>query len=54
MHPVLKEEQRITNILKDLLKSEAISKQLYESLKPTGSQAPRLYGLEKYISKTHQ
>ena len=38
MHPVLKEEQRITNILKGLLKSGTISKRLYESLRPLGFQ----------------
>ena len=46
-HPIIGEEDRITNILKDLLEKELIGKELYDNLRPTGSQPPRLYGLGK-------
>ena len=46
-HLVLKEEERIIEILQDLKKSGAIDKTLYKELYPTGTQAPRLYGLAK-------
>ena len=40
-HPVLKEE---VASLKKLKESNKISESIYNSLKPTGSQPPRLYG----------
>ena len=46
-HPVLKEEERITSILKDLKERDKITATLYDRLKPIGSQPPRLYGLAK-------
>ena len=46
-HPVLKEEERIQNILKDLKDRDCITEGLYQSLRPRGSQPPRLYGLAK-------
>ena len=46
-HPVLKEEERVCNILKDLLKTGKISDVLFERMRPVGSQPPRLYGLAK-------
>ena len=39
-HPILKEEERIINILKNMKQEERIDE-------PTGSQPPRLYGLAK-------
>ena len=46
-HPLLKEEERIINILKSLRKEDKIDKDLYDKLKPIGSQPARLYGLAK-------
>ena len=46
-NPVLKEEERVTNFLNDLLERKKISSKLHEKLRPTGSQPPRLYGLAK-------
>ena len=46
-HPILKEEERVINILKDLNSNGKINEQLYDKLKPIGSQPPRLYGLAK-------
>ena len=37
-HPALKEEERITDILKSLRDDDNISETLYESLRPRGSQ----------------
>ena len=50
-HPVLKEEERITDILKDLKDKKCISDNMYNRLKPSGSQPPRLYGLAKVHKK---
>ena len=47
IHPLLKEENRIQKALKDLCDKEKITKTMYDSLRPTGSQPPRLYGLAK-------
>ena len=47
INPILKEEERIHNILKSLLNDNKISKELFEDLKPRGSQPARLYGLAK-------
>ena len=49
--PILKEEERIIDVLKTLGESGDLSKSLIEALKPTGSQPPRLYGLAK-VHKT--
>ena len=50
-NPILKEEERVTNILKDLKKEGKISETLFNKMKPTGSQPARLYGLAK-VHKT--
>ena len=44
-HPVLKEEERVKNILTSLLKEGRIDEELYYSMIPRGSQPARLYGL---------
>ena len=46
-NPVLKEEERVQDILKNLLESGKIDAALHNQLKPRGSQPPRLYGLAK-------
>ena len=46
-HPVLKEEERVIETLSKLKKEGKIDEEMYKSLKPVGSQAPRLYGLAK-------
>ena len=46
-HPVLKEEERITSLLKTMKNNNKISESLYAKMKPIGSQPPRLYGLAK-------
>ena len=46
-HPILKEEERVVEVLNNLKKEGKISEDLFKELKPTGSQAPRLYGLAK-------
>ena len=46
-HPVLKEEERIITILKSLHEEDNISTELFDKLKPKGSQPARLYGLAK-------
>ena len=46
-NPIVKEEERITDILKKLRKENKISENLYDVMKPVGSQPPRLYGLAK-------
>ena len=46
-HPLLKEEERILESLKDLNKRKQISDELLEDLRPTGSQPARLYGTAK-------
>ena len=46
-HPVLKEQERVQHILKQMKHDGRISESLYEKLKPTGSQPPRIYGLAK-------
>ena len=45
--PILKEEERITNVLKDLKSKGKIDDKLFNRMKPTGSQPARLYGLAK-------
>ena len=46
-HPVLKEEERVVNTLQHLRNNDKIDDNLYEKLKPIGSQPARLYGLAK-------
>ena len=46
-HPILKEEERVTERLNKMKKDGKISEKLFDELKPVGSQAPRLYGLAK-------
>ena len=46
-HPILKEEERVVNILNKLKAEGKINNELCDQLKPKGSQAPRLYGLAK-------
>ena len=46
-HPVLKEEERVIEILKTLHQDSKIDDNLLEKLRPRGSQPARLYGLAK-------
>ena len=46
-NPFIKEEERIVEELKEMLNSGQISQQLFEEIKPSGSQPARLYGLAK-------
>ena len=46
-NPVLKEEEWIIDILKSLKTKEKISENMYNRLRPSGSQPARLYGLVK-------
>ena len=46
-HPVIKEEERIVKILKELKGTNKIDEILYKKLRPSGSQPARLYGLAK-------
>ena len=46
-HPVLKEEERVIDILKSLHQDNKIDDNLLEKLRPRGSQPARLYGLAK-------
>ena len=50
-NPVLKEEERVCQVLTKLKKEGKISDSLFDELKPTGSQPPRLYGLAKVHKK---
>ena len=47
MNPLLKEEQRVTDILSELHDNHKIDTEMFEKLRPTGSQPARLYGLAK-------
>ena len=47
MHPLLKEEQRVSDILTELLKNKKIDEELFNRLHSSGSQPARLYGLAK-------
>ena len=40
-------ETKLQNQLGELLNSEQLLKQVYDELRPTGSQRPRMYGLPK-------
>ena len=46
-HPILKEEERIIDTLKTLKANGQISEEIYDKIKPRGSQPARLYGLAK-------
>jgi len=46
-YPIPKEEERVTSLLKKLKDRNKITDTLFDKLKPTGSQPPRLYGLAK-------
>ena len=46
-HPVLKEHERVVNILKSMKENGEIDDDLFNSVKPSGSQPARLYGLAK-------
>ena len=46
-HPLLKEEDKVIELLKRLKDEKRISEELYKKLRPTGSQPARLYGLTK-------
>ena len=46
-NPIIKEEKRITDILKEMKEDNRISQTLYDKLRPVGSQPARLYGLAK-------
>ena len=50
-HPVLKEQERVVDILKELRDAGSIELSLNRKLKPRGSQPARLYGLAK-VHKT--
>ena len=50
-NPILKEHDRVVNILKKLYKKGRIDNELYRKLRPSGSQPPRLYGLAKVHKK---
>ena len=41
LNPVLKEENRVVKILKDMMKSGQIDEKLFKKLRPSGSQPPR-------------
>ena len=48
---ILKEEERVNNTLSQLHSNGKINEQLFEKVKSTGGQPPRLYGLAK-VHKT--
>ena len=50
-HPVLKEEEIIIETLKTLKSEGEISEELFDKIKPRGSQPARLYGLSKVHKK---
>ena len=50
-HPILKEEERIIDTLKTLKANGQISEEIYDKIKPRGSQPARLYGLAKVHKK---
>ena len=50
-HPVLKDEERVVNILKSLKEEGKIDGELFDTLRPRGSQPARLYGLAKVHKK---
>ena len=50
-HPVMKEEERVVTILKNLRNEGKINEEIYEEIRPKGSQPARLYGLAKVHKK---
>jgi hypothetical protein len=46
-HIVLKEEERVVNILEEMKEDGRIDEHLFSKIRPMGSQPPRLYGLAK-------
>ena len=46
-NPIIKEQERVTAVLKEMKDDKRISDTLYEKLRPVGSQPARLYGLAK-------
>lgn len=48
-HSVLKEEEFVVSVLKGMLKKNKINEDFFDKVKPSGSQAPRLYGLAKVL-----
>ena len=52
-NPIMKEEEKVIETLKQLRKDNKISENLFNKLKPIGSQPPRLYGLAKVHKKIH-
>ena len=50
-NPIMKEEEKVIETLKQLRKDNKISENLFNKLKPIGSQPPRLYGLAKVHKK---
>ena len=44
---ILKEEEKVVGVLKDLCDKNKFIDKLFDKLKPIGSQPPRLYGLSK-------
>ena len=46
-NPILKEEERIISILKQMNSQGKLDESLMKKLQPSGSQPPRLYGLAK-------
>ena len=40
-------EKKFQNRLRELLNSEQLPKQVYDEVRPTASQKPRMYGLPK-------
>ena len=47
VHPVIKKEERITDLLKKLKDRGKIDEPLYRRLKPRGSKPAQIYGLAK-------
>ena len=45
--PTQAREMKISRMLRELHKKEEITKPIYDRLRPTGSQPPKLYGLPK-------
>ena len=50
-HLLLKEEERVVDILENLRNTNQISEMLFDKLKPMGSKPPRLYALVKVHNK---
>jgi len=53
-HPVLKEEERIVNISKQLHKDNEISEAMFKRLKPVGSQHARFTAWQRFIKHQFQ